>query len=81
MNSNEKQKLVTALHRVWDYIASDYLELCPRGRCKGAEVQEAVGDRVDYMSPADLAAFSALTRSEQDELLGAAFPAKTTYSY
>lgn len=78
---DEKQKklLLNSLHRIWEGIAYDYLSGCSRGRCKGDEVQEAVGERTNYMTGEAKAIFHGLTRVEQAALLEEAFPRKRVY--
>ena len=76
-------ELKHALRGIWEYIGSDYLELSPRHRCKGIEVQEAVADRIG-MYPAtkqNLETWNALTSKEQDDLLNELFPKKQWFGY
>jgi hypothetical protein len=38
------KRAVSAINQVWNYIASDYLELCPRNQCSHSEMLEGVMD-------------------------------------
>ena len=61
----------------WQYIGFDWLAMCPRQRCKGSDVQEAVADAdrfMDYRDKQVVAAWRALDRSTQDEVLDYVFP-------
>ena len=69
----------------WEAVASDWLEACPRQRCKGAEVQEAVADAGRYKMYGEdkeaAVAWDALDRAAQDKLLNKWFPRTKTYGY
>lgn len=72
-------KLKMGLNQTWQYIAYDYLELCPRNRCRGNEVQEAVADRIGMngmMTQQDSDTWHTLSRQQQDDLLNEVFPPK-----
>jgi hypothetical protein len=66
----------------WQAIASDWLEMYPKGECGGAAVQEAVADadRFDMAGDKDAASFwRGLDRKTQDDVLDYCFPKRERF--
>lgn len=80
------KRVVAAINRTWDAIASDYLELCEDGSCDREEMLEGVmdADRMDqYGSDKEATSYcvwlSRFHKKEWQELCKKSF--STTYGY
>lgn len=88
LTAEQEARVEKALHRTWNQIACDYLELFPRRTCKGSDVASAVPDYLYIyaeQSPAGCkevnALFNSMSNADQNRLLAKCFPANQRYSY